>query len=313
MNIFTKSVIQAGVWALFRTVLLIGISFVIVVPLLNRMSSALMSIEDVYDQSVRWIPRNPTLGNFKLMWEHMNYVQAFGRSFFLAFMTSALHLVSSTMVGYGLARFKFRGNGLIFACAILTLLVPPQLIMIPMYLNFRFFDLLGALKQPINLMGTYWPFILMGITANGFRCGLYIFINRQFFRGLPKELEEAAYIDGAGIFKTFWTIMIPSAIPSLVTTFLFSFVWQWNDYLYVTTFMAGHSFLPLELEAAQPRIHRAISAADQFAASSGFLDNHFYSLINNAGMILIIAPLLIMYLFLQRYFVESVERTGIVG
>lgn len=81
MNIFTKSRIQAGVWALFRTVLLIGISFVIVVPLLNRMSSALMSIEDVYDQSVRWIPRNPTLRNFKLMWEHMNYVQAFGRSF----------------------------------------------------------------------------------------------------------------------------------------------------------------------------------------------------------------------------------------
>src|SRR5690554_4752278 len=200
MNIFTKSRIQAGVWALFRTVLLIGISFVIVVPLLNRMSSALMSIEDVYDQSVRWIPRNPTLRNFRLMWEHMDYVRSFGRSFFLATFTSVLQLISSATVGYGLARFKFRGSGLIFALAILTLIVPPQLIMIPMYLNFRFFDLLGILKgTPINLVGSYWPFGLMGITATGFRCGLYIFIMRQFFKGMPRELEEAAYIDGAGL------------------------------------------------------------------------------------------------------------------
>lgn len=314
MGFFTKEKLKTGIWALIRGVLLIGISFVILVPLMNRLSTALMSVEDVYDQSVRWIPRNITLRNFRLMWEHMDYLRAFGRSFFLALFSSVLQLASCSAVGYGLARFKFRGSGLIFACAILTLIVPPQVIMIPMYLNFRFFDFLGLFKDnALNLVNTYWPFGLMGITATGFRCGLYIFIMRQFFRGLPRELEEAAYIDGAGVFSTFWRVMIPSAVPGLLVTFLFSFVWQWNDYLYVTTFMAGKNFLPQALEAAQTKVHLAIDASDAFAASSGFLDNHFYSLINNAGMLMVIAPLLIIYVFLQRYFVESIERTGIVG
>lgn len=314
MSLATKEKWRKRSVALFRMVLLIGIAYVILLPLIHRLSSAFMSLEDLYDQSVRWIPRTPTLRNFKLMWEHMEYVQSFARSFFLATMTSVLQLVTCAMVGYGLARFKFPGSNVIFGLAVFTLVIPPQLIMVPAYLNFRFFDFLGLLKsQPLNLIGTYWPFILMGLTGTGFRCGLYIFIMRQFFKGMPRELEEAAYIDGAGVFTTFWRVMIPGAIPGLITTFLFSFVWQWNDYLYVTTFMAGRSFLPQALEGAATKVHRAINEADALASTSGFLDDHFYSLINNAGMILVIVPLLILYIFLQRYFVESVERTGIVG
>lgn len=313
MGAVTKEKTKRFIVSLLRAVLLIGISYVILLPLIHRLSTAFMSVEDLYDQSVRWIPRNPTLRNFRLMWEHMDYVRSFGRSFFLAMFTSVLQLITCSMVGYGLARFKFPGSNLIFGLAILTLIVPPQLIMVPMYLNFRFFDFLGVLKNPINLIGTYWPFALMAVTGTGFRCGLYIFIMRQFFRGMPRALEEAAYIDGASLFTTFWRVMIPGAVPGLVTTFLFSFVWQWNDYLYVTTFMAGKSFLPQALEGAANKVHRAINEADALAASSGFLDDHFYSLINNAGMILVIVPLLILYIFLQRYFVESIERTGIVG
>ncbi len=130
---------------------------------------------------------------------------------------------------------------------------------------------------------------------------------------MPRALEEAAYIDGAGLFTTFWRVMIPGAIPGLITTFLFSFVWQWNDYLYVTTFNSGGKFLPQSLEAAATKVAAAVNETDALASTSGFLDDHFYSLINNAGMVLVIVPLLILYILLQRYFVESVERTGIVG
>lgn len=314
MHLASKEMWRKRVVAFFRTLLLIGIAYVILLPLMHRISTALMSIEDLYDQSVRWIPRNPTLRNFRLMWEHMEYPLAFARSFFLATMTSLLQIVTCSMVAYGLARFEFPGNKLIFGLAIFTLMIPPQVIMTPSYLNFRFFDFLGLLKDnPLNLIGTYWPFVLMAATGTGFRCGLYIFIMRQFFKGMPRALEEAAYIDGAGVFTTFWRVMIPGAIPGLVTTFLFSFVWQWNDYLYVTTFMAGRNFLPQALEGAATKVHRAINEADALASTSGFLDDHFYSLINNAGMVLVIVPLLLLYIILQRYFVESVERTGIVG
>lgn len=313
MSIAMREKLKTMFGALLRTVLLIGICYVILLPIFHRLSTALMSIEDLYDQSVRWIPRSPTLRNFRLVWEHMDYVRALGQTFFLSMFTSVLQLAACSMVGYGLARFQFPGSGIIFGLAIFTLIVPPQLIMVPMYLNFRFFDLLGFLKTPINLIGTYWPFAFMSGTATGFRCGLYIFIMRQFFKGMPKALEEAAYIDGAGLFTTFVRVMLPGAVPGLIVTFLFSFVWQWNDYLYVTQFMPGKNFLPQALEGAAVKVARAIDEADALASTSGFLDDHFYSLINNAGMILVIVPLLILYLFLQRYFVESIERTGIVG
>jgi len=299
---------------LLRAVLLIGICYVIVLPLIHRLSTAFMPIEDLYDQSVRWIPRTPTLRNFRLVWEHMEYPVAFRNTFLLALVTSLCQVAVCTMVGYGLARFRFPGNGLIFALCLSTLVVPPQLLIVPNYLNFRFFNPLGLFgDRAVNLIGTYWPFILLSLTATGFRNGLYVFIMRQFFRGMPRELEEAAAIDGAGFFQTFVRVMLPGSVPGLIVTFLFSFVWQWNDYLYVTMFMAGRTFLPQALEAAAPRVRRAIEGVDASAVSSGFLDDHFYSLINNAGMMLVILPLLILYLFLQRYFVESVERTGIVG
>lgn len=300
--------------SLLRAILLIGICYVILIPLIHRFSTAIMSFEDLYDQSVRWIPRRPTLRNFQLVWIHMEYVKAFTNTLTLALLTSIIQVASCTMVGYGLARFRFPGSGLIFAMAIFTLIVPPQLVVVPMYLNFRFFNLAGLLgENTFNLIGTYWPFILMSLTATGFRNGLYIFIMRQFFRGLPRELEEAAYIDGAGMFRTFFRVMLPGSVPGLIVAFLFSFVWQWNDYLYVTTLMANQTFLPQALEGAASRVARAIDEANAQAAATGMLDDHFYSLINNAGMLLVILPLLILYLFMQRYFVESIERTGIVG
>ncbi len=314
MSLHVKRKINSILVTLFRGILLFGICYVILVPLLNRFSTAMMPIEELYDQSVRWIPRNPTWDNFKLVWKHMDYVRAFSNTFMLSMFTSVLQVGICTMVAYGLARCEFPGSNIVFALAIFTLIVPPQIIMTPIYLNFRFFNPLGIFgEKPLNLVGTYWPFALLSITGNGFRNGLYIFIMRQFFRGMPRELEEAAYIDGAGLLRTFFSVMLPGSIPGLVVTFLFSFVWQWNDYLYVTTFMSTRQFLPQALEGAVIKVSTALSETDPTAATSGFLSNHFSSLINNAGMILVILPLLILYIFMQRYFVEGIERTGIVG
>ena len=292
-------------WSFIRTLVILGVSFVILRPVLTKISSSLMIERDLFDSTVRWIPKHFTLDNYKAMFIHMKYPSAFLNSTIFSLVIAGLQLASCTMVGYGLARFKFRGSGLLFGMVILTLLIPPQIISLPLYLNFRFFTLWGLLPKPgINLLGSYWPFILMAMTATGLKNGLFIYIMRQTFRGMPKALEEAAYVDGAGRFRTFLTIMAPGAIPSMITCFLFAFVWQWNDYYFVTLYMSGRSLLSQTLDVA----------AHNYAHSLGMqFTTQYISLLNNAGMMLFILPLLVLYGVLQRYFIESIERTGIVG
>jgi len=207
-------------------------------------------------------------------------------------------------VGYGLARFKFPGNSLVFGLAIFTLIVPPQMISIPLYLNFRFFNFFGLSETPINLLNTYWPFALTSMTANGFRNGLHIFIMRQFFKGMPGDLEEAAYVDGAGPFRTFFSVMLPSAIPAMVIVFLFSFVWQWNDYFLTMTFLRNSETLPIALQALPERY---------FASADSNDVTQYSTILNNAGSLMLMAPLILLYAVAQRFFLESVSRTGIVG
>ena len=162
-------------------------------------------------------------------------------------MVAVLQLASTTLVGYGLARFEFRGKKLIMAAAIFTLIVPPQMMMVPLYLNWRFFDFFGLLKGGgLNLMGSYWPFLLTALTGTGLRNGLYILVMRQFFAGMPRNLEEAAYVDGAGPLTTFFRVMLPGAVPAMVIVFLFGFVWQWND-SFLTTLYLDSNFLPVAL------------------------------------------------------------------
>lgn len=299
------------IYSFLRAVLLLGISYIILLPLLSKISGSFMSVRDLYDQTVKWIPRNFTFEHYEMVWRNMNYPTAFKNTFLLTLTVSILQLASCTVIGYGLARFDFKGRNLIFALVIMTLVVPPQMILTPLYLNFRYFDLLGILPKPLNLIGSYWPFVLTSITGNGLKNGLFIYIMRQFFKGMPKELEEAAYIDGAGLFRTFLYVMLPGAVPALVIVFLFAFVWQWNDYIFITLFMGGGGmFLPQALELLAPKV---ISEVTGGTAATKLQGDQYESLINNTGMLLVIAPLLILYAFMQKYFIESVARSGIVG
>ncbi|NLL43607.1 MAG: carbohydrate ABC transporter permease [Firmicutes bacterium] len=289
--------------SVFRFVLIVGISYIILFPVLTKISSSFTPLRDLGDQTVNWIPKHPTLDNYRLAIEVMNFPKVFFNSLFLSFLVAVLQLASTTLVGYGLARFEFRGKKLIMAAAIFTLIVPPQMMMVPLYLNWRFFDFFGLLKGGgLNLMGSYWPFLLTALTGTGLRNGLYILVMRQFFAGMPRNLEEAAYVDGAGPLTTFFRVMLPGAVPAMVIVFLFGFVWQWND-SFLTTLYLDSNFLPVALS----------NLSRSLAAYLEMTDVQYFSLIVNAGSMLMIAPLLVMYAFLQRYFVESIERTGLVG
>jgi multiple sugar transport system permease protein len=301
-------------WSLIRGVIILGICYLILYPTIIKISVAFMSYQDMYDMTVKYIPRNFTLKNFRDVSYWMNYPVALFNTFKLSLLTSTLQIISCTIIGYGFARFQFKGRNLLFAAVILTLVVPPQTIMVSLFMHFRFFDFfglftMGSESSGINLLDSYWPFILLSSTGMGLKNGLYIYILRQFFRGMPKELEEAAYVDGAGLFRTFLTVMLPSAVPAMATVYLFSFVWQWTDNFYTGLFLNRLSVLSVQLSGVSLTARTDLRTE----GSLGVIDPAYASMLNNTGSLLVVVPLIVLYLFAQRYFVESVERSGLVG
>ncbi|WP_152394176.1 carbohydrate ABC transporter permease [Paenibacillus guangzhouensis] len=292
-------------WIAVRTLLILGFCYIILFPLFLRISVAFRSKVDIYDPTVLWIPRHFTFENLKLAISATKYGSALLNTFMISSATTIIQLATCALAGYAFARLKFKGSGILFALVIFTIVVPPQTIMIPLYLTYRYFDLFGILKWftekgSVNLIDTFWPFLISSGTAMGLKNGLYIYIFRQFFRGVPKELEEASLVDGAGIFKTFYRIILPNAIPAIVTVLLFSFVWQWNDSYYVSLFLSKVKVLATQLTDMGPALGKEP-------------DPVYQSMLLNTGVLLMMAPLIVLYLFVQRYFVESVERTGLVG
>lgn len=293
-------------WAVFRAVLVAGVCFIIIYPVLVQISQAFMDSTDMYDLSVHWVPRHFTLANFRIAVSQLSFGRAFLDSLGLAGGQAVLQVLSSTIVGYGLARFRFRGSRLVFALVVFTLLVPPSLVSVPLFLNFRFFTLFGLLAPPgLNLIGSPWPLFVMSLTATAKRNGLFIFMTRQYFRTMPTTIEEAAYVDGAGTAQTFARFMLPNAIPVVVIVFLFAFVWQWNDIFYSDFFLRGREILSLTFQTLTDKF--------SYSWSSPFIEGSHIRLVSNAAILLYIAPVLVLYAFLQRFFVESITRTGIVG
>lgn len=298
-------------WRIARFVLISGLAFVILYPIIQRISTAFKHQTDLYSPIVVWIPENFTLENFKNAISIMEYGDTLLNTFLLSGGTALLTTASCALAGYAFARLKFKGSGLLFFGVILTIIVPPTTILIPMYMNLRQFTLGGVIPLitggPINLLNSYWPFILTSITGTSLRAGLYIFIFNQFFRGIPKAIEEAAYIDGAGVVRTFFTIMLPNAKSAIVTVLLFSFVWQWNDSFFTTTYLTSANVMATKLSSLPYNLQIFLDS------SGGSVDPFYLSMVQDTGILLAIAPLIIMYLFVQKQFVESVERTGIVG
>ncbi|MBM7542630.1 carbohydrate ABC transporter permease [Amphibacillus cookii] len=309
---FSFDKLKRWVWSFVRFVLIAGLSFVILYPILQKISTAIKHKSDLYSPIVVWIPENFTFDNIRDAMSIMNYWETLFNTFMLSGMTTILTAASCALAGYAFARLRFKGSNILFFGVILTILVPPTTILIPVYMNLREFSLGGLIPlltgNTVNLLDSYWPFILTSITANSLKAGLYIFIFTQFFRGVPKAIEEAAYIDGAGVGSTFFRIMLPNAFPAIVTVVLFSFVWQWNDSFYTTTYLTSSHVMSTQLSSLPYNLEMFLDGGD--AASS---DPFYLSMVQDTGILLAILPLIILYLFVQRYFVQSIERTGVVG
>lgn len=301
-------------WSIVRGVIVIGICFTILQPLFLKFSVSFMNESDLYDASVKYIPKHFTLSNYQLAISGMNYGTVFVRTVLLSVAVSLLQLFSCLLVAYGFARFRFPLKKLLFGCVILTMIVPPQVIMLPLFMKYRFFDIFGIFEaltgSSVNLIDTYWPFLIQAVTTMGLRNGLYIYMLRQYFKNMPKELEEAACVDGCGRLRTFFQIMLPSTVPMMVTVFLFGFVWQWTDSFYTSLYLNKTQVMSTALSSLAVNVY---SQYEGYGGTMSFISPGFVSMINNTGTVLAIIPLIVLYVFCQRYFVEGIERSGIVG
>jgi len=293
---------------LLRTILLFGLCFVILFPTIQQISMALRAPEDVNNPAVIWIPENWSLMNIKISVVVLDYWDALLNTFKLSFISMVLQIFSTALAGYAFSRLRFRGSNILFLGVMITIITPPQALSLAQYLYFR----------QINLIGKESSIYLMSALGMGIRSGIFIYIFRQFFRGLPKELEESVQLDGASVFRTFWNIMLPNARGALVTVGLFAFVWQWNDAYYVAIFDVSTEAFPLltmQLINAAEGMYQALfyTGGLNLIGQNIWENPLFLALISNVSALLMMLPLLIMYLFVQKQFVESIERTGIVG
>ena len=343
---------------IFRLVLMVGISYIVLFPFVSKITSSIMAPEDFIDVTVRLVPKNISFDIYEGIVKELDYFEALGNTFILSFSTAILQMLICSLIGYGFAKFKFRGRNLIFVLVMVTMIIPHQTLQHAMYLEFRNFDILGIVRllkgggiqifnwnimdlgegvanffasldilpdsikigtdvygdailmqfkqTGVNIANSYLPLILLSVTGLAFKNGLYIFMLRQFFRGIPDELEESAYMDGCGTFRTFIQIILPLSIPMMMTVFLFAFCWQWTDDFYVSlinTGVATSNVLLVDLVGAVPP-----------SLKLGYAGQTLYeTAIRNTCGLMIIAPLVLLYAFCQNFLVQGIEHSGIAN
>ncbi len=298
-------------WHVVRYLLVFGISFIIIYPMLVKLSVSLMTEADLMDPTVKWVPRHVTWDNYAKVIEALHIQSSLLNSLLYTMGITALQLLSCTMVAYGLARYAYPGSRLVFLLMIFTLVIPPQTYMSGLYVQFRFWDPFGlvtALTGSTGVTNTFVPFILQAVLCQGLRNGLYVFLMRQYFRNLPGELEEAANVDGAGVMKVFFRIILPNSVPILVTVSVLSVVWQWNDSYNNAMLASQMDFLATNVGNIGTLLREGHQSADHLAGNSALL-----SACKNAAAMLMSLPIVIFFALVQKSFSENLARTGIVG
>ena len=298
--------------SIFRYLLLIAISYIILYPLFAMLSYSFQNRADILDTSVTWIPKRGTLENYAIAWEALEYPTALVNTVLVHLVSAFLEIFSCAVAAYGFARFKFKFRGLLFGVVLFTAIVPVQILVIPLFLNYQYFgfgyivnllNMIPGVEIPyISLIDTPFTFWLPSLFGVGLRSGLFIFIYRQFFVGLPKELEEASWIDGCNPLMTFFRVVIPSSGVVFLTVAIFAIIWHWNEYYQSVIFFAEELPLSVMLSNVRAIALEYRGYRDQFAAPGV-----------SAACLMFMAPVLIMYLFLQKKFIQSIDRVGIVG
>ena len=304
-SIRIKRLVKRGLVKLVFFILLLGFAYVILYPFLFKLTAAFMSYDDLFDPLVSLVPRKWVLDNFKSVFATDNFSTGFFNMAFYALVVGLLSMFSSALVGYGLARYRFPFRRLVTAMVVLTMIVPSQTIRLSLFSEFRYFDIFGLFKlftgQSLQLTNSIWPFVILSSTCLGFRAGIFVILMRQYYIGIPKEHTEAAYVDGAGPFYTFFRVILPMAKSMLIVIFALAFSWQWTDVFYTGT-----------LNGSTPMLQNIILTMAS-VTSGGNSDYYYYIVQANTAALIAILPLLLIFVLLQRRIIQGIERSGLVG
>ncbi|TCN21455.1 carbohydrate ABC transporter permease [Mesobacillus foraminis] len=259
--------------------LLIGLSIVFIFPFLWLIGTSLKPENEALTFPPTLIPNVWDFANYKDVFTIVNFGQYYMNSIIVTVGTVLGTVLSSTLVAYGFARIKGKGRDAWFVLLLATMMLPPQVTMIPVYMIFA----------KLGWTNTFLPLVVPAFFGNAY----FIFLLRQFFRTIPKELEESAYLDGCSTLGIFWRIVLPLSAPAIITVALLSFMWTWNDFLGPLIYLNDDAKYTLALGILQFKGALLIEWGPMMAAS-----------------VLIILPLIIMFFVGQRYFIEGIATTG---
>ena len=279
-------------WSIVRFLIVFGLAFIILQPIYFKIVSAFMSKNDLLNPAVSLLPGEGSTYYWSRAISQMKLPSSLINTFLLASLVSIIQVVICTMAGYGLGRFNFKGRGLIFGFVIVILLIPTELTWTAQYIRFVFFGIGG---HTINLLDSYWPIVILSLTGTNIKNGLYIYLMREFFRTMPGNLEEAAYIDGCGTISAFLRVIVPNARGMMTTVFLFSFCWQWSESKYALAYFRD---IPLF-----GNIFGSITGGSVLETN----------IVQNAAAILVSLPLVVIFFIFQRTIVKSVTLSGMAN
>ena len=283
---------------IFKYALLIGLCFIILYPIILQLALAFRAPEDVNNPAILWIPERFSLKNFEVAMIALRYWEALRYTLILSTIVTVLQLASTSLAGYAFARLRFRGSSILFGLALFTIIVPQTVISLPLL---RAVTKMGLVDKPITL------FLMSGL-GMGIRSGIFIYLFRQFYRGLPVELEEAAVVDGANAFQVFYRVMLPNAKPAIITVGLLSFVWQWNDF-YFTKLFSGEPVFHAHDAAGRGSLRLAAGVGRRRGLESSRTGYHQQPVFffNDPEYVrhLVMLPLLVIYFFVQKLFVGN--------
>ena len=285
------------------------VAFVFLFPFIYMVVTSLKSPYDLYDATVNWIPRSVFLANYSNAFQHLDYISHFLISVFLTTVGIVTHIFVGSYVAYGLARYRFPGKTFLFTMVVLSIIVPTQVLILPQYIEFA----------ALNWDNTYLPMIIPLFVGFGLRGGVFIFLFRQFFLGLPKSLEEAAKIDGCNYLGVYWKIALPTAKTSILVCAVLALVWHWNEYYESAIYLSTNKLWPLPsmLPGVYSQYEQTFLGAGSgglagVGASAGSLTTMVSEGTVMAATFLVILPVLVAYFFLQKHFMEGIERSGLV-
>ena len=263
---------------------LITVSLLSIFPFLWLLSTALKGAdENIFQYPPVFFPESPTLANFKGVWNQIPFMLYFLNSMIVAGFTVILNLILSSLAAYPLARMEFKGKKTIFYATLATIMIPFQAIMLPVYLIVLKLNMVDSVNSVMGYIGLILPF---AVNAFG------IFLMRQAFLAIPKEMEEAAFVDGCNVFQIWWKILLPMVKPTLAVLAIFTFIGSWGEFLWPSIVLTKKALytLPVGVNDLQ----------GMFSANWRYIA---------AGSIISTIPILVFFIAMQRYFISG-ENDG---